>query len=127
VPEDLAPLGQELLDFWSVKDGARSPVSWSRLLNEVRRIRDHDLGGIEVAKEQLSAGIQAGWQSIRCDKWLEFNQARSARPGRITPAAPGLEHLQGARPSRTEVGRINFLRAMEQATSNTAQPVVMQP
>jgi len=119
VPGDLQPLAADLIDFWGVKNGSRTAVAWTRLLNEVRKIRDHEQGGIEVASSQINAGIQSGWSTIRFDLWQQYGAPPASRTGALQAGAgvrngqQGLEHLHGARPSRSEVGRLNFLRAVE--------------
>lgn len=115
VPVDLQPLSVDLIEFWAASTGARTPGAWARMLNEVRRVVQHEEGGIEVVRGQLGNGIQAGWKSFTFDRWQKYGSPRAnAQLRRIDTPATGLEHLHGARPTRSEVGRLNFLRTMAQ-------------
>jgi hypothetical protein len=118
VPLDLQPLADDLLGFWAGKQGARSERAWSLLLGEVRRIRDDRQGGLEVAGTQLQAGTQAGWQSVTHANWQRYGLNTRNGPS----DHPYLQHLHGARPSRTEVAAANVHRLIDTGEHWLAQP-----
>lgn len=119
VPLDLQPLADEILDFWSGKQGARSDAAWRRLLTELRKIRDDRQGGVAVVQAQLLAGIQAGWHSVTHDNWRRYGLKPKTRPAEDHPY---LQHLHGARPTRGEVAVANITRLLETGEHWLANP-----
>lgn len=108
VPLDLQPLAEELMVFWGVKKGTRTVEAWNLLLGNIRRIRDDRRGGIEVARTQLESAIQAGWRSVTYGNWEKY-----AANSRSAEQHSHLQHLNGARPTRSDVAVANVMRAIE--------------
>lgn len=58
VPEDLAHVSDELIEFWSVKKGTRSEKAYKRLCTKLRGLTPED------QRKALTEASDAGWATI---------------------------------------------------------------
>lgn len=93
IPPDLAHLAEKLADWWAVKRaGSRSSASFRLACGKLRQVP-------HAAQElMLDNAIIGGWQGLYPPK-----------PQDLAAANPRLQHLQGARPSASQVAVANFL------------------
>ncbi|MCP9841417.1 hypothetical protein KBY93_12345 [Synechococcus sp. J7-Johnson] len=75
VTPQLAAVSDELLAFWSGKEGNRTPLAFAALQAELCRIEADPAGGIEQVREQLSVAAQKGWHFIRHKTWHAWRLA----------------------------------------------------
>ncbi|MGA0909146.1 MAG: hypothetical protein ACO3QS_06920 [Burkholderiaceae bacterium] len=77
VPPDLAAVTADLLRFWPERSGQMTSAAWDRMMLEARKILQDPRGGIEILRDQLREGIDAGidgkrWQSLKFRNWEQF-------------------------------------------------------
>ena len=72
VPEDLEKFKDYMNEFWKVKKGSKSEISWKIQIAECRKIKDKY--GDKVLTEQLKAGVLAGgWKGLSLSNYERIN------------------------------------------------------
>ena len=81
VPEDLAHVSDELIEFWSVKKGTRSENAYKRLCTKLRGLTPED------QRKALTEASDAGWATIYEPKARQPQRKPWEPPEQAHPAA----------------------------------------
>lgn len=108
IPDDMQHLTQLLTDWWAAKAKGRTTRALQLACDKLRRFQPDE------QTRMLEAAVIGGWQGI--------HEVTAARRGSQPQDHPYLQHLHGARPSRTEVAVANVTRFIETGEHWLANP-----
>mgnify|MGYP000892290468 CR=1 FL=1 len=86
IPEELKQHETLILEFWRVKNGARSDTAWSMLITNLIKILHHS--SHQVVQEQLEAACNGKWKGITYANFERYRpKQQDKEPTPLHPAS----------------------------------------